>query len=248
MKIYEILEHLNRKELVLPPFQRDFVWNDAKKIIKFVDSLYRGYPVGSIIIWKPSEEDIKEEMRGRAIEASLKGEPLYARDYILDGQQRLTTIYRIFHGDPFIFRDEEFILHFNIENEEFCFVKKGEKRESDIPFHEILNKSNEELIEELQLKDNKKIIRVTALFEKVRKIKDKDLVVDPTPQIRREHALELFIRLNTGGKPLKTENLALGYISIKWHTVREEFERFRNQIFSTNFRSVSYTHLTLPTN
>jgi uncharacterized protein with ParB-like and HNH nuclease domain len=37
VKISEILEHLNRKELVLPPFQREFVWNDKEKIEEFVE-------------------------------------------------------------------------------------------------------------------------------------------------------------------------------------------------------------------
>lgn len=223
---------------MLPPFQRNFVWNDPEKIVKFVDSLYREYPVGSIIIWKPSEEDIKEEIKGRPIEASVKGEQLYARDYILDGQQRLTTIYRIFQGDPFVFKGEELLLHFDIENEKFCFVRKDEeiRNKNIVPFHEIINKSNEQLIEKLGLEDKEKIIRTTSLFEKVRKIKDKELVIESTPPLKRENALELFIRLNTGGRPLETENLALGYISIKWPTVREEFEKFKTQICRTNFR------------
>ena len=231
MKIYEILERLNRKEWLLPPFQRDFVWNDMGKIIKFVDSLYRGYPIGSIIIWRPSEEEIK----GRIIEASVKGEPWYPREYILDGQQRLTTIYRIFQGDSFVFKGEEFILHFDIENEKFCFVKKGEKIKKIVPFHEIINKSNEELIKELKLKTDKEKIRATSLFEKVRKIKERPLVVEPSPPLKREEALELFIRLNTGGRPLETENLALGYISIKWNDAREKLEEFRNKIQVTGF-------------
>jgi uncharacterized protein with ParB-like and HNH nuclease domain len=238
MKIYEILEKLNRKEFILPPFQREFVWNDKEKIVEFVDSLYRGYPIGSVIIWKPTEEDIKEEIKERAIQASVKGEPLYARDYILDGQQRLTTIFRIFHGDPFIFKGEEFILHFDIENEEFCFIRKGEKIKNFVPFHEIMNKTNDQLIEELKIKktDTDKIIKLTSVFEKIRRIKEKEITVEYSPPLKRESALQLFIRLNTGGKPLETENLALGYISIKWPSVREELEIFREQIYGTNFK------------
>ena len=95
MKIYEILEKLNRKEWVLPPFQREFVWNDEEKIIKFVDSLYRDYPIGSIIIWKPHPKEIKEELKERLISAPSKEEPIYPKEFILDGQQRLTTISRI---------------------------------------------------------------------------------------------------------------------------------------------------------
>ena len=235
MKINEILEHLNRKEFVLPPFQRDFVWNNMEKIIKFVDSMYKGYPIGSIIIWKPSEEDLREEIKARSIAASVKGEPLYAKDYILDGQQRLTTICRVFQGDPFVFKNEEFVLHFNIENEEFLFIKKSEKAENVVPFHEIINKTNEQLVKKLKLENTEKIIKATSVFEKIRKIKDKEVVVEYSPPLKRESALELFIRLNVGGRPLETENLALGYISIKWPTVREEFEKFKAQISSTNF-------------
>lgn len=76
---------------------------------------------------------------------------------------------------------------------------------------------------------------MTSLFDKVRGIKDKDLTIDPSPPLKREEALELFIRLNTGGKPLEIENLALGYISIKWPIVREEFENFRKQLREINF-------------
>ena len=236
MKISEILEHLNRKEFVLPPFQREFVWNDKEKIEKFVDSLYRGYPIGSVIIWKPSEEDIKDEIKERVIQASVKGEPVYARDYILDGQQRLTTICRIFHGDPFVFKGEEFILHFDIENEKFCFIKKGEKIKNFVPFHEIINKTNEQLIKELEIKETDKIIKLTSIFEKIRKIGEREITVESSPPLKRESALELFIRLNTRGRPLETENLALGYISIKWPNVREELEKFREQIYKTNFK------------
>jgi len=236
MKISEILEKLNRKEFVLPPFQREFVWNDKEKIIEFVDSLYRGYPIGSIIIWKPTEEDIKEEIKERAIQASVKGEPLYARDYILDGQQRLTTICRIFNGDPFVFKGEEFILYFDTENEEFCFVRKSEKIKNFIPFHEIISKTSEQLIKELEIKETDKIIKLTSIFEKIRRIEEKEITVEYSSLLKRENALELFIRLNTGGKPLETENLTLGYISIKWPSVREELEKFREQIYKTNFK------------
>jgi hypothetical protein len=115
-------------------------------------------------------------------------------------------------------------------------VKKGEKIKGFIPFHEIVNKTNEQLIKELEVKETDKIIRLTSIFEKIRKIGDKELSVEPTPPLKRESALELFIRLNTGGRPLETENLTLGYISIKWPSVREELEKFREQVYGTNFK------------
>jgi len=88
----------------------------------------------------------------------------------------------------------------------------------------------------LQIEDKDKIIKLTSMFEKIRGIKDKEITVEYSPPLKRENALELFIRLNTGGRPLETENLALGYISIKWPSVREELENFRKEVYVTNFK------------
>ena len=240
MKISEVIAKLDRKEWWLPPFQRDFVWNDKIKVVKFVDSLYRGYPIGSVTIWKPHVEDIKEFKKvrevivGRLISAPTSGEPFWSTEYILDGQQRLTTISRIFAGAPFIFGGEEHILHFDIKNEEFKFLLKGKKEDNLVPFHEIINKKNEELID-LEKEEKKEIIKKTSLLNKVRKIQDRPLNFEITDPLKKEDALELFIRFNTGGKPLATENLALGYISIKWHDARDEFEIFKEKIHKTGF-------------
>ena len=236
MQISEVIARLNRKEWWLPPFQRDFVWNDKTKVVKFVDSLYRGYPIGSVTIWRPHVEDIKELQKiGRAISAPSSGEPVWSTEYILDGQQRLTTISRIFAGAPFVFKGDQHILHFDIEKEEFRFLKKGKREKNLIPFHEIINKTNKEIIAELGIEDKEKIITITSLLDKVRQIKDKKLNYEITQPLKKGDALELFIRFNTGGKPLATENLALGYISIEWHDAREEFESFKKKIQTTGF-------------
>ena len=241
MEISEVIAKLDRKEWWLPPFQRDFVWNDKTKVIRFVDSLYRGYPIGSVTIWKPHIKDIEELLRirekigGRPISAPTSGEKTWYTEYILDGQQRLTTIKRIFDGAPFIFAGEEHILHFNIDNEEFQFPRKGKKKNNLVPFHEITNKTNKELITDLGIENKDEVIRITSLLEKVRKIKDRKLNHEVTQPLKKGDALELFIRFNTGGKPLATENLALGYISIEWHNARDEFESLKKDIQRTGF-------------
>jgi len=56
MKLLEIKEKISREEWVLPPFQREFVWNEEKKIIEFIESVFNEWPIGSIILWVPKEE------------------------------------------------------------------------------------------------------------------------------------------------------------------------------------------------
>ena len=50
MKLYEIKEKVSREEWVLPPFQREFVWNKEKKIIEFIESVFNEWPIGSILL------------------------------------------------------------------------------------------------------------------------------------------------------------------------------------------------------
>lgn len=234
MKILEILEKIQREEWVLPPFQRDFVWTDRRKLIDFVDSLYKGYPIGSIIIWNPSEDIHKK----RKLQVEASGEPYHPQEYIMDGQQRLTTIARIFDGQPFTFQKYPYILHFDIEKKEFRFIEEDRKVRNCLPFHEIANNNdNQKLAESLDedLVNERGKYDIGSLFSSIREVQKRDLHVEKTLPLPMPEALRLFIRLNTGGKQLTGVNLALGYISVKWENARKSFEDFRNQMDKTGF-------------
>ena len=71
----------------IPEFQRDLVWNDAKKL-KLLDSIYNGFPIGTIMLWEPEEF---EKIEHRTNRVSVK-----AIQWIIDGQQRTRTLYEIF--------------------------------------------------------------------------------------------------------------------------------------------------------
>jgi uncharacterized protein with ParB-like and HNH nuclease domain len=91
MKINELLSDIEKKDLVLPEFQREYVWNrdQAKKLM---DSLMKGYPVGSLLFWKT---DNPPELKN----IDSLPEKLGTIDVILDGQQRLTTLYMLIKDD-----------------------------------------------------------------------------------------------------------------------------------------------------
>lgn len=62
MKVEIILNDIEKKDLVLPEFQRGFVWND-KDIKTYIQSLYRDYPTGSLLIWKTTKPFYAEDFR-----------------------------------------------------------------------------------------------------------------------------------------------------------------------------------------
>ena len=79
----------------VPMFQRDFVWG-KEQTAKLIDSIIKGYPIGTFILWKTREELRAVRNIGNInLPAIPKGDSAY---YILDGQQRITSLYAVRKG------------------------------------------------------------------------------------------------------------------------------------------------------
>ena len=101
MKISELIMSIKNQSIVIPAFQREYVW-DTKKAKELIRSLLKEYPIGSVLIWKTIEPiELKNIVR-------KKDE--HAREYqvLLDGQQRATTLYMLFEGEipPYYTKNE----------------------------------------------------------------------------------------------------------------------------------------------
>ena len=91
-KLKDLLNRFDAAELVLPEIQRDFVWGKNNVLLLF-DSLYRGLPIGSMLVWKAKTVvPTRKSLMDLKIIDSLYG-------YLLDGQQRLTSIQRVRDND-----------------------------------------------------------------------------------------------------------------------------------------------------
>ena len=91
MKISQIIDKINDQQLFVPAFQREYVWkrNDAKTL---VDSLIRDYPTGTMLTWDTNNPP---ELKGDYVYETNKG----TVKLILDGQQRITTLYMLMTGE-----------------------------------------------------------------------------------------------------------------------------------------------------
>ena len=106
-KIERLIAMARSGHLVIPEFQRPFVWNEGQ-VRKLVDSVARGYPIGSILLLRRSDVAKFADRKIEAMESPPdpddtsgdKGSPAKSDDnevyYILDGQQRITSIIRVF--------------------------------------------------------------------------------------------------------------------------------------------------------
>jgi Protein of unknown function DUF262 len=90
-----------RGELRLPEMQRRYVWRSTRAR-DLLDSLYRGYPSGAILLWETDEEVPLQEM---AITQQVN--PYQSTQLLLDGQQRLTSLAAVIRGEPVRVRGRE---------------------------------------------------------------------------------------------------------------------------------------------
>ena len=87
-----LLTWIKSDEIPIPEIQRPFVWN-AAKVRDFIDSLYRGYPVGYLIAWRNPDVRLKD------------GTQSTGKRILIDGQQRVTALLAALLGEQVVNRD-----------------------------------------------------------------------------------------------------------------------------------------------
>jgi hypothetical protein len=96
ISIRQLIDSILAGNLRIPAFQRGFVW-ESDQVAYFMDSLYKGYPFGSLLFWR-SKTQLKIERRLGPFELPAR-DPEYPIDYILDGQQRATSLFGVFQTE-----------------------------------------------------------------------------------------------------------------------------------------------------
>jgi len=92
--VEELVAMIERGELRLPEMQRQYVWRSTR-VRDLLDSLYRGYPSGAILLW---ETDENVALRDFAVRQTAN--PYQSTRLLLDGQQRLTSLSAVIRGEP----------------------------------------------------------------------------------------------------------------------------------------------------
>jgi uncharacterized protein with ParB-like and HNH nuclease domain len=84
VKVRQLIDDYRMGRIVIPEFQRDYVWKKSKAP-RLVDSLYRGFPISSLLLWQSVEETRARRRDPRPTRASLM-------NWLIDGQQRVITL------------------------------------------------------------------------------------------------------------------------------------------------------------
>ena len=223
MEISNILNQIDLGSIALPEFQRGYVWN-RNQVRSLMDSLYRRHPVGSLLVWMTRTE--LADYRGDA-----NVQPGFV-NLLLDGQQRITTLYGIIRGNPPAFFEGNAMtftdLYFNLDTEEFEFY--GPVKMRDVPtwvnVTDIMKQGAGQLIGGIYrnpvLEPNADIY--SKRLNDLDSIKNIDLHIESISGEDKtvDVVVDIFNRVNSGGTKLSKGDLALAKVCAEWPDARKE--------------------------
>ena len=234
MKISEILNQIDLGSYALPEFQRGYVWN-RDQVKKLMMSLYRGYPIGGLLIWVTKTDPTITRGDGQLTPGVV--------NLILDGQQRITSLYGIIRGHAPKFFDgnaNSFIgLYFNIKEEYFEFYMATKMKDNPdwISVTELLQLGASNYIGQANPERRMFLFDYLDVLNRLNNIKETDLYIsnvtgeDKTIDV----VVEIFNNVNTGGTKLNKGDLALAKICSMWPDARSEMKKYLKQLQSAGY-------------
>lgn len=225
MKISTILDHIDSGHMALPEFQRGYVWN-RDQVRGLFDSLYRRHPVGGLLVW--ATESVTATHRGDG--------PLAAGivKLLLDGQQRMTSLYGVVRGKPPRFFDgnaKAFTgLRFHLEDERFEFYQPAKMKDDArwIDVTELMAQGTSGLgifVTRLTTQPQlaAKVGDYVARLSRLLGIIDVDLHIEEVTGADKslDVVVDIFNRVNSGGTKLSKGDLALAKICADWPEGRD---------------------------
>jgi hypothetical protein len=241
-------------QIGLPDIQRPFVWKNVK-VRDLFDSMYRGYPIGYLLFWetgvRPGTRQIGTDVK-----------QLVPTRVIVDGQQRLTSLYAVIKGIPVVrsnFTTEKIEIAFNPLDGRFEVPDAAVRRDKRfIPSISAIWDTNGTLIqfagdyiETLKsqlggLTPEETSRAQTALGRLHSLLHFPFTAVELSPQVKAEQVSEVFVRINSEGKKLNQSDFILTLMSVFWDEGRTQLEDFSRRTRVPGDGPSPYNHFFQP--
>jgi len=229
----KLIEDIDLGEIGLPDIQRPFVWPNTK-VRDLFDSMYRGYPIGYLLFW---ENGLPGEHRVIGTDHKQKAPRLL----IVDGQQRLTSLYAVLKGSPIVdkdYRKRRIYIAFHPLERKFAVADSAIRRDPEwIPDISELWKSNsnrsrfvKSFVEHLRQRrpvTDREEDEINEAIDRLYDLQNYPLtVLELSTNIPEEEVAEVFVRINSKGTPLNQADFILTLMSVFWDEGRAELEEF----------------------
>lgn len=228
-----LLSKIEHGEIALPDIQRPFVWSNAR-VRDLFDSMYKGFPVGYLLLWSTGADANSRQI---GIDKKQAAPSLL----IVDGQQRLTSLYAVITGTPVVLKDytrARIRVAFRPRDQVFevtdAAIENSPEFIPDISeifkgsFLSFVNNFIKRLEEfrGVQLSDEEK----DEISESIDRLKDLQnypfQAIELDRNVNEEHVAEVFVRINSEGVQLNNADFILTLMSVFWEEGRKDLERF----------------------
>ena len=271
--IKAVIEEINSRKIYLPAIQRKYVWDDDQ-ITRLMDSIMLGYPIGTFLFWKVRksiinkkeysmyefikdfhERDVyKNPSAPQPFPIGSDEETIWA---VLDGQQRLTSLYIALQGsmsrklpnkrwkndDAFPIKELYLDLHSQRTDEEdisyefkFLTQEEAKKQKDDKLWYlvkDILKYSQDELVTDLIIPNgwaSDKVAMKNISLLHTRLVGDEIINYFEVQTDSIDSVLDIFVRVNSGGTVLSKSDLLFSTIVSHWDKARDEIDKLLAEI------------------
>lgn len=228
-----LIQQIDMGIIGLPDIQRPFVWPDTK-VRDLFDSMYKGYPVGYFLFW------------ANANVANTKGigtgtKQLHPDLLIVDGQQRLTSLYAVIKGQEIIrenYTKATIVIAFNPLEGKFeipdASIRKNPRYfqnisqiwESNINIIKVINEFLQNLKKTVELTEEEVEI-IQNSFMQLKNLESYPFsALELSKDITEEQVADVFVRINSQGKTLNQADFILTLMSVFWEEGRKQLEDF----------------------
>lgn len=218
-------------EIGLPDIQRPFVWKPAK-VRDLFDSMYKGFPVGYLLFWEANPDSY------RPIGTGTKQK--VPRLLIVDGQQRLVSLYAVFKEAPVVWRDyseRKISIAFRPKDQVFEVTDAAIRRDPEFipdisqiwsgkPLFRFITEFIEILRQSRQVTEDeeKRLAYAISRLDDLRSYPFTALELSSA--VDEEQIAEVFVRINSQGTTLKQADFILTLMSVFWDEGRSQLEDF----------------------
>lgn len=227
-----LVKFIEMGDIGLPDIQRPFVWKNAK-VRDLFDSMYKGYPVGYLLLWQ----------NGLAANRTIGTETKQTspRLVIVDGQQRLTSLYAVIRGVPVVrenYESEPICIAFNPLEERFEVTDAAIRRnkafipdiscvwQSDTNIFKVATNYLEGLRSSRDVSDEETEKIQNGITKLQSLLTFPFTALELAADISEEDVSDVFVRINSKGTPLNQADFILTLMSVFWDEGRAELERF----------------------
>lgn len=243
LSIRNIIDRISSGEIRIPAFQRGFVW-EPSQVAFLLDSIYKGYPIGTIFLWTTSERLKSERNLGQfKLDEPRKDYPI---NYVLDGQQRITSLFSVFQTslvpsvnlEDIDWRDIYYDVNAGESLQESSFYAlRPEEVDNNrhFPMNVMYDSGKYRRATEFFINDTNKIAKIDGVQEK---FKEALIFVQSLPTDDRDKVAIVFERINRAGTELDIYQLLVAWSWSEEFDLRKKFEDLAEEISSFGFGDI----------